>query len=220
MMQQLLCFTLNKSCKYENMPTPIAHTIAGLSIAGLSRRQFAGQNWRFWLVSALAANAPDVDFLFGFIVGNPNKYHHQFTHSITFGLLLGFLLPLLFSRQNWRQWLKMGIYFFILISSHLGLDFVTKDTSAPYGEMLLWPVTGQYYISPIVIFSDVHRASTAGDFFSSLFNQHNLRTVILEFIILVPVGLLAIWLNSGWSGAGNRLNLDVREHQQTDQAKI
>jgi hypothetical protein len=39
--------------------------------------------WLFVFI-LLCANVPDVDFLFGFAAGNPNLYHHMWTHSLAF----------------------------------------------------------------------------------------------------------------------------------------
>lgn len=175
------------------MPTPIGHVLAGLALHSCANKDFSINNWQFGLVSLFAVVSPDLDFIPGYFVGNPNKYHHQFTHSFAFAFIVGFCLALLMSKQN-RMRLKLGIYFFILICSHLGLDFVTLDRSAPYGEMLLWPFTTSYYISPFVIFSDVKRASSSGEFLPSLFNGHNLRTVFYELIILAPIWLVGLWI--------------------------
>ena len=176
------------------MPTPIGHTIAGLAFYFVKRWTFIRRNYLLILASVFAANAPDIDFLFGYVIGNPNKYHHQFTHSITFALLFGFFMAGLFGLQNGKKIVKRGFFFSALIFLHLGLDFVTLDTSAPFGEMLFWPFSVRYYYSPVVIFSDVHRASTSGEFFASLFSMHNLRTIFIETAILTPILILIMIL--------------------------
>lgn len=174
------------------MPTPIGHVLAGLALQSCASKHDWINNWRIGLVSLFAVVSPDLDFLLGYCVGNPNKYHHQFTHSFAFAIILGFVLGGVMASQN-RMRLKLGFYFFILICSHLGLDFVTKDTRAPFGEMLLWPLTTSYFISPIVVFSDVKRASTNREFLPSLLNGHNLLTIFYELIILTPIWLAGLW---------------------------
>lgn len=174
------------------MPTPVGHVLAGLALQSCASKHDWANNWRIGLVSLFAVLAPDLDFLPGFFAGNPNKYHHQFTHSFAFAFGAGFLLAWFMASQN-RLRLKLGFYFFILICTHLGLDFVTKDTRAPFGEMLFWPLTTSYYISPFVIFSDVHRASTSGEFLPSLLNSHNLMTIFYELIILTPIWFACLW---------------------------
>lgn len=174
------------------MPTPIGHSIAGLAISCGAGLKLTAKNYDIIIASFFAANAPDLDFLFGYLSGNPNKYHHQFTHSIFFALLMGLGLALLLIRKESHRFVKLAIYFFVLNFVHLGLDFVTLDTSAPFGEMLLWPVSNSYYISPYVIFSDVQRASTSGDFFISLFSKHNFITILIELGLTIPILVIGI----------------------------
>ena len=166
------------------MPSPIGHSLAGYAIYSSVE---ARQNWRTIILFVLVAILPDIDFLPGFIVGSPNKYHHQFTHSLGFAVIVGLLssgfLSIKGNKQFWRNfWIFSGLIF-----SHVVLDFFTLDTSVPYGEQLLWPFTTEYYLAPVWLFRDVDRVSSSDFFIKSLFIQHNLWTVVVECAVLLPV---------------------------------
>lgn len=176
------------------MPTPIGHSLAGYAIyASLKGR--TRQNWRLLTLSILIANLADIDYLFGFIVGNPNLYHHTLTHSLTFAIISGAILGTFFALKSQERVLKYFLIFVGLYLSHLLLDYLTLDTSPPYGEQLFWPFTKKYFISPVYIFTDIHKASTNKLFFVSLFAVHNLWAVIRECIVLLPVILISKYKN-------------------------
>jgi len=174
------------------MPTPVGHVLSGaLLYSALSMRRTLPK--RLFLFTLLWAVLPDIDFLFGFWVGNPNRYHHQFTHSLVFVIILGFVGAALLTKNNRTQF---WLYFVCLSAAgvlHLTLDLLAVDTRAPYGAPIFWPFSGHYFISPIRIFSDVHRASDSGAFFKSLFNWHNARTVGIEMLILGPLTVWSYW---------------------------
>jgi len=168
------------------MPTPIGHSLAGYAIYA-SLRGRTKQDWRFLTLFILIANLPDIDYFFGFVVGNPNLYHHTLTHSLTFAIISGVILGTFFATKSEKRFFKYFLIFTGLYLSHLLLDYLTLDTFPPYGEQLFWPFIKKYFISPVSVFTDVHKASTNSLFFSSLFIIHNFWTVVRECIILLPI---------------------------------
>ena len=155
-----------------------------------------GANWQLdrldLLLFLVFANLPDLDFLPGLIAGNPNMYHHGITHSIFFGLVISIAVGVAYSIIRKKDVLRMSIILFITYASHLLLDFLGKDTRQPFGEQLFWPFSSEYYLSPIALFSDVHKASQSDIFLKSLFNWHNLSTMAIEAAILTPILLLVL----------------------------
>ncbi len=152
------------------------------------------RQWRLILATLIFTILPDFDLLLGYVAGNPNQYHHQATHTLIFvvgaGLLGGWLWGMI--RREER---KQALWLFVLAGmAHLLLDTLSVDSFEPYGVPLFWPFWSEYLRSPIPIFSDVYRSSDARDFFASLFNRHNLYTVLLEVVILLPVTLMVGWL--------------------------
>ena len=71
------------------MPSPIAHSLAGVALYQVRperRHQLA-----LLALLVVAANLPDLDFIPGMIMGNADRYHHGPSHS----LFVGF--------EVWRQ---------------------------------------------------------------------------------------------------------------------
>ena len=157
---------------------------------------FVGQKTppaRAALLTIALALLPDIDFLFGFFVGNPNRYHHQFTHSLCFVVMSGLAIAALFARRNRVQFSPFAVLFIGAGLSHILLDFFAVDTRAPFGIPLFWPLENGFHISPAQIFSDVHRASANKLFFISMLTEHNLRTVLFEMILLGPLLMIFYW---------------------------
>lgn len=163
------------------MPTPIGHIATGALLFAAGER-----SWRRHSLLAAAvllfALLPDIDLLVGLLLaGNANAWHHQATHSLLFVVAAG-------ACGGWMLGEK-GRYAPLLIAAgmlHLGLDLLAKDTTAPFGAPLFWPFWSGYLISPLQIFSDVHRSGEAASFLPSLFNVHNLRTIGIEMLVMLP----------------------------------
>ena len=75
------------------MASPVGHSLFGLGIYSAANKQF---NWKTVFIYIVLANLADFDFLFGFVVGEPNKYHHQFTHSFVMAVLIAGIFALIF----------------------------------------------------------------------------------------------------------------------------
>lgn len=170
------------------MPTPIGHIASGVLL-------FASgpYHWRrqMMLLTALLIFAllPDIDLAIGLLLaGDANAWHHQATHSFLFVIVAGGL-------GGWMA-RRRGRYTLLFITAgviHLLLDILAKDTSAPFGAPLFWPFWNGYLIAPLPLFSDVHRSGAAASFIPSLFNRHNLLTVMIELAFFAPLGLIACW---------------------------
>jgi inner membrane protein len=177
------------------MPLPVGHSLAGYLIYLGAERDVSLRRWKTILLYILAANLPDLDILPGFLVGLPNLYHHGISHSLGLAILAG--LVVLFYR-GWRE--KSGLFraFGItsgLYLSHVLLDSLIVDTTAPFGVQLLWPLSNRYIISPLLIFPTVYKADTSGIFLSSLIHPGNLKLIGVELLYFVPlVALAQLWL--------------------------
>lgn len=168
------------------MPLPVAHSLAGIALGEMENPRIARSRIiTFFLWSIFFANSPDLDFIPGFFAGNPNLYHHGISHSLGAAVLVAFAFGWIFSNYL-GSYKKGALFLFLLYLSHLLLDFLTVDTRFPFGEPLFWPLTDRYVISPVLIFSDVHKTSNSGTFIHSLFVRHNFLGMIREFFILLP----------------------------------
>jgi inner membrane protein len=169
------------------MPTPIGHSLAGYLIFTARNSHENQLKWTDMLVAVIIANMADLDIIPGILVGNANKFHHGITHSIGFAVIVGLLAGLLFFIIKRKNFLLYFSLFFFSYFSHVLLDYLAADTKAPFGEQLFWPISQIYVLSPIPIFSDVHKASDSSVFLQSLFNWHNFRTIVIECAILIPI---------------------------------
>jgi hypothetical protein len=70
----------------------------------------------------------------------------------------------------------------IAILTHLAIDWVSLDVSDPAGIELLWPFSGQRFMSDPVIFPGARR----DEIFSSFTLSYNLFAVTWEILLLVP----------------------------------
>jgi len=165
----------------------------GYFIYRVAERRSSEKKWPKLALYLFAANAPDMDFLPGLIVGEPGKFHHGVSHSfgaaILFGLTVWLAITFYKRKNNWFGPL-LGT---ILYSSHAVLDYLGADNGPPYGIPIFWPFTNAYYASPIPIFLDIQRPMPSGtDFVLGLMSVHNLAAAIVEFLLLCPL----IWATS------------------------
>jgi hypothetical protein len=87
------------------VPSPVGHSLTGLALAGLTQylRNRQGHAWPLpalrrgpatslpllALALAAAACAPDLDFIPGVLVGDPNWLHRGLSHSLAASRLCG-----------------------------------------------------------------------------------------------------------------------------------
>lgn len=178
------------------MPLPIAHSAAGLASYILFRDTKArapkhSTSIGLAITAIVVANFPDLDFLPGLLIGKPGEFHHGPSHSLPAALLYGALIFLVVQRF-FVEVSKKTLFLVCLVASlsHPIFDFLSADTSYPYGVPLFWPFHDAYYISPVEVFADVTRMQTSNRIFlTTMFNSHNLMNVVRE--TLFSVSLLA-----------------------------
>ena len=173
------------------MPLPVGHSLSGYLIYLGAERKRSLRGWKIILLYLLCANLPDLDILPGYLLGRPNLYHHGISHSVGLAVAVGLVAA---GAVYWKRRQGAGRVFLIafgLYFGHVLLDTLIVDTTPPYGVQLLWPMSGKYYISPILIFPTVYKADTSGAFLNSLFHSGNLLLIGVELLYFVPLILLA-----------------------------
>ena len=185
------------------MPSPIGHAIAGYIIYRVTATSPVGQRVRRIGLYVLAANAADFDFIPGFLIGDPDRYHHGVSHSIGFAILFAAVVGLQLFLRHIEGVRKQSAIFFALYCSHILLDWLSIDNSFPYGVPFFWPFSDAYSMAPIAFLLDIRRHSSASRmaFVVSLFSSHNLRAVGIELLVLFPFTLLVIALGGRRKGA-------------------
>jgi inner membrane protein len=135
----------------------------------------AGAPWlRQVLVFGLLGIAPDLDFLLGL--------HSRYTHSIGMAMLVGLVAWRASAQFRW------GLAALAAYGSHILLDWLSNDTTAPIGIMALWPFRAGFYQSNLHVFMAVSRR-----YWLPGFVLHNLTAVAWELVLLGPPTLLVWW---------------------------
>jgi membrane-bound metal-dependent hydrolase YbcI (DUF457 family) len=172
------------------MPLPVGHALAGVAIFETRPGLFFKSRWLDAFFFIFLANLPDGDFLPGFLLGFPNRFHHGIFHSLGAALAVAAVIGWLFSRRKGHA-VKFFVFAFIVFCSHLLLDFFTLDFTPPYGLPLFWPFSNSYTIAAHPVFTNITRSPNSANFFSSLLSLHNLKAALLETVLLGGVVLLA-----------------------------
>ena len=102
------------------------------------------------LAAAVAlANAPDLDFIPGLLIGAPHAFHRGVTHTVLAAVLVGAAAVLIARRLRPASAWRIGCWAAATYGSHLLLDYLTVDVVPPAGAQFFWPFSDAYYIAPI-----------------------------------------------------------------------
>jgi inner membrane protein len=142
-----------------------------------------------------AALLPDVDFLIGFLMGEPNRFHGGPTHSLGAAVVAGFVLGVLAGRRRFR----VGLLCFLAYASHVILDSLTRDGRPPLGVPMFWPLTDHYFNFPLI--AGIRHGMdgvTVDGFLGEVFSTANLRALAVEVgigsvLILGSLGIGELW---------------------------
>ena len=170
------------------MPLPVGHGLAGVALHELQKLKFFERKWQTLIFFVVLANLPDIDFLPGFLMGDPNMYHHGPVHSLGATVLVALVGAWYFSRQYGKFWQYFGTIAAVYYS-HLVLDFFNQDLREPLGVMLFWPLNDVHYLASQPIFRAVHKSSDSATFFQSLLTTHNFWVAVRELVIMGPIAL-------------------------------
>jgi hypothetical protein len=163
------------------MPSPVGHSLMGLIIYSATGRSIGPRHWQPMALYVLAANAADLDFLPGLLIGDLGRFHHGPSHSIGFVILFGFLASAFFSRKIFAFMVSTVLYL-----SHLFLDYLVQDPSRPFRIPLLWPLSHEYYMAPFAFLSRFDYAPNLSESTLSVFTFQNLVTIFTEILFFLP----------------------------------
>jgi len=188
------------------MPLPIAHSAAGLASYVLfrgnkTRALQLSTQIRLVAVAVVAANLPDLDFVPGLLIGKPSAFHHGVSHSLLAASLFG--IGVFLVAQRFLESVSKGTLLLVCLVaslSHPVFDYLSVDTSYPYGVPLFWPFDNAYHISPLKVFDDVTRSQTSNQvFLSTVLNFHNLMNVVREMLFFVGLVMAALAIDNASS---------------------
>lgn len=182
------------------MATPIGHSLVAASLF-LGRNRSSQTDWRLLSSYILLANAPDLDFLPGILIGDPSAFHHNVSHSLLFGAF--FTVALTFVAKRFLGWfpaysfVRLVIVGFLLYCSHLLVDFVTLDNGFPYGMPLFWPFSSYHVNAPVYgLLNIIHETAPL--------SAHNLKAVLREILVFAPLTSYFALANRGLLGHRRR----------------
>jgi len=124
-------------------------------------------------ILAAVSIAPDLDLLI--------SSHRGESHSIGAALAAGVIAWAVTRSPRWAAAVALAW------GSHILLDWLSNDTRPPLGVMALWPFTRDYYKAGIEIFPPVSRR-----YWESRFWIYNLKAVVMELLILLPIATLVV----------------------------
>lgn len=171
------------------MASPVAHSLAGTIIYLASRRHDDGdQQGLWWLI--LAANLADFDLIPSLLMGDHGLYHRTFSHSMPAALLFALFV---YATCWWRgrpHPIRMTLLMFAAYVSQLVVDWLSFDPGPVAGIPLFLPFSQEHYMAGPTLFLNIER----NDPFSGAVIIHNIKAVLLEFLILgPPAALLWLW---------------------------
>ena len=166
------------------MPSPIGHLAVGYALSRTASPYFPEltTRWKrllFLGVVLFISMAPDLDALVGMLRDDLGRYHNQFSHSLSMGLVAalaaGSAGRICFGR-GFARWRGLGL---IAYSLHVVMDAVTLGR----GVRLFWPVTSERFQSPLLLFYGLHWSN-------GLVSWQHLVTLANE----IPIAATVIWL--------------------------
>jgi membrane-bound metal-dependent hydrolase YbcI (DUF457 family) len=170
------------------MATPVGHTLAGYAVAALVARP---EGRPMIALAVVMANAPDLDFLPGLLVGMPALYHQGVTHSLGFGVMVSAAAAAgAFRLRGTAFGPTFGICL-LAYASHLALDALGTDARPPYGQRLLWPLSDVSFGGSLSVLPGVRHASSTSastsEWLSGIFSAANVGAVAIEALVLAPL---------------------------------
>lgn len=206
------------------MASPIGHALLGLAVsrgveapgglpasggrgAGRPSTLRSSPPWLLPALAALAAVAPDLDFLPGILLGDPNRFHQLRSHTLLAAALAGLAAGLGARALRVRAAVRIGSVVALGYASHLLLDVFTHDPRAPVGIPALWPLSTEFVHAPWSVFRGIRHGVPGqglGTMLGELFSLHNLVAVGIEVGVTLPVLLGIHVLRRGPDTAGER----------------
>ncbi len=170
------------------MSSPVGHTLAGLAAVTIMKKQWP-LGYLDWIWIIFFSNLPDVDFILAYAA---DVERHTFTHSIGFIAIILVIITTIMNVQpelsrkvpNRIQYLI--VFPIVLITLHILLDMLAVDESFPYGVQLFWPLSDEFFISPIAILPPTWTNYTLKKMIIE-----NSKTLFFEILIFVPIVIAA-----------------------------
>jgi len=174
--------------------TPIGHGLLGIAVLSLLNRQTTTNTLPWYCFAVFAANAADLDFIPGLLLGDINQYHQGPSHSLFAACLFGVASMLLAPVLKLER-ITLGMVSTLIYSSHLVLDMFGQDRREPFGIPVGWPLFDDVWKAPYELFHGIQhgqRGDSLYEFLQQVFSLHNVVAIGKEIIIITPILLLTL----------------------------
>jgi membrane-bound metal-dependent hydrolase YbcI (DUF457 family) len=145
--------------------------------------------------SVLLANAPDLDFVPGWLLGHPGMFHRGVTHTLAAVVAVTLAGALLWRGGDLASARLTALWAGVTYGSHLLLDYFTTNARPPHGGPFLWPLSDAYWIAPVTPLGEIiiDPSSRIG-FIRSILGAEThgvwLREIMLALLVIAIVRLL------------------------------
>ena len=172
------------------MPTPIGHSLAGLTIQLASGKRPARHQLASALLVVIVASLPDLDFIPGYLSGEPRAFHWGPSHSLFAAGLVGCAFGA-FARYQRRPFLPVFLLMTAVYASHLLLDGLLGAGAPSIGLQVFWPFNTDRWMLPWAVFRMAPTTAESVGPVGTLFTWEILPVVARELLILGPALVLA-----------------------------
>ena len=171
------------------MPTPIGHSLAGLTIQLASGKRPARHQLTSALLVLIVASLPDIDFIPGYLSSEPRAYHWGPTHSLFAAVVVGCAFGC-FARYQRRSFTPVFLLMTAVYASHLLLDCLLGPGAPSLGLQLFWPFNSDRWMMPWAVFRMAPKTIESIGPVGALFTREILPVVSREILVLGPALLL------------------------------
>jgi len=168
------------------MPSPLGHSLAGLTVGWLSApsprpgtRRLADALSPFVLWCAFLAAIPDADLFVP-------DFHRTATHSLTATACILIIAAAMTGKVTTRAAWRFALAVAAAHATHLLLDWLATDQYPPAGIQVFWPFSDRFYISGADFFPQVERRLLRPEAFPI-----NARAAVWEITVMGPIAFLA-----------------------------
>jgi len=143
------------------------------------------------LFTLFMANVPDLDYLPGLLRGDWNSWHHGYTHTLGWVLLVATGTWLIVRGLLPSTGPRIFFFLLTLLGTHVLADYFTGDRRPPYGVIAFWPCSDTFVISPLAVFPHLRK-----DDLQDAMQWSNLLVIATEAIVTGIVLLLVLAFKS------------------------
>lgn len=169
------------------MAFPIAHGLLGATVIILTAKDGKEINYKRIALGAFLGILPDFDYLLNYLKIGGGGWHHGFSHSFVFALIVGLIIAFAIKDFNLRTIFGLSL----ATASHGILDFFITESK---GIALLSPFTN--YRFKLDLFSPIDYRWAGENTAQIVFNI--LQISLIELIIFLPLLIVIRFGKKSW----------------------